>query len=235
MNTVRLTMAQALVRWLMAQRTEIDGVEVPLFPGRVRDLRPRQRHLPQRGAGGGQGRAADLARAERAVDGAGGDRLRQGQGAPPDHGGGELDRAGGHQHGHRRRRRAHQPPAGPAALGRLLCLAPARSRCCSRSSTGATRRSASTTPSSRSPATGTGSPGPSSCSSPCPRRLGVLLDPADCGPAFLGLCQDVQAEAFDYPERFFAPSRPPHSAPARPTCASSSRRQPCCARPGSRC
>ena len=26
MNTVRLTMAQALVRWLMAQRTEIDGV-----------------------------------------------------------------------------------------------------------------------------------------------------------------------------------------------------------------
>ena len=33
MNTVRLTMAQALVRWLMAQRTEIDGAEVPLFPG----------------------------------------------------------------------------------------------------------------------------------------------------------------------------------------------------------
>ena len=39
-----------------------------------------------------------------------------------------------------------------------------------------------------------------------PQALGVLLDPADCGPAFLGLCQDVQAEAFDYPERFFAPT-----------------------------
>src|SRR6478735_4862356 len=36
-----------------------------------------------------------------------------------------------------------------------------------------------------------------------PQALGVLLDPADCGPAFIGLCQDVQAEAFDYPARFF--------------------------------
>src|SRR6476659_7848804 len=32
--TVRLTTAQALVRWLLAQRSElIDGTEVPLFPG----------------------------------------------------------------------------------------------------------------------------------------------------------------------------------------------------------
>jgi 3D-(3,5/4)-trihydroxycyclohexane-1,2-dione acylhydrolase (decyclizing) len=30
-----------------------------------------------------------------------------------------------------------------------------------------------------------------------------MLDPADCGPAFLALCQDTQAEAYDYPERFF--------------------------------
>ena len=34
----------------------------------------------------------------------------------------------------------------------------------------------------------------------------MMLDPADCGPAFIGLCQDVQAEAFDYPERFFEPT-----------------------------
>ena len=33
MKTVRLTMAQALVRYLMAQKTEIDGDVVPLFPG----------------------------------------------------------------------------------------------------------------------------------------------------------------------------------------------------------
>ncbi len=37
-----------------------------------------------------------------------------------------------------------------------------------------------------------------------PRALQVLTDPADCGPVTLALCQDVQAEAFDYPESFFA-------------------------------
>ena len=34
-----------------------------------------------------------------------------------------------------------------------------------------------------------------------------MLDPADCGPAFLALCQDAQGEAYDYPERFFEPQR----------------------------
>jgi 3D-(3,5/4)-trihydroxycyclohexane-1,2-dione acylhydrolase (decyclizing) len=37
-----------------------------------------------------------------------------------------------------------------------------------------------------------------------PRALSVLIDPAECGPVTLALCQDVQAEAFDYPESFFA-------------------------------
>jgi 3D-(3,5/4)-trihydroxycyclohexane-1,2-dione acylhydrolase (decyclizing) len=36
-----------------------------------------------------------------------------------------------------------------------------------------------------------------------PRALAVMLDPATCGPATLAFCQDVQAEAFDYPEAFF--------------------------------
>ena len=36
------------------------------------------------------------------------------------------------------------------------------------------------------------------------RAMQVLTDPADCGPVTLALCQDVQAEAFDYPESFFA-------------------------------
>src|SRR6185312_621574 len=35
------------------------------------------------------------------------------------------------------------------------------------------------------------------------RAMAVLTDPADCGPVTLSLCQDVQAEAFDYPESFF--------------------------------
>jgi 3D-(3,5/4)-trihydroxycyclohexane-1,2-dione acylhydrolase (decyclizing) len=36
-----------------------------------------------------------------------------------------------------------------------------------------------------------------------PQALAVLLDPADCGPATLALPQDVQAEAFDFPGWFF--------------------------------
>ena len=37
-----------------------------------------------------------------------------------------------------------------------------------------------------------------------PQAIAVLLDPADCGPATLALPQDVQAEAFGYPDWFFA-------------------------------
>jgi 3D-(3,5/4)-trihydroxycyclohexane-1,2-dione acylhydrolase (decyclizing) len=37
-----------------------------------------------------------------------------------------------------------------------------------------------------------------------PKALATMLDPATCGPATLGFCQDVQAAAFDYPEAFFA-------------------------------
>ena len=33
MKTIRLTTAQAIVRWLLAQRTRIDGEEVPIFAG----------------------------------------------------------------------------------------------------------------------------------------------------------------------------------------------------------
>ncbi|MCP4316971.1 MAG: 3D-(3,5/4)-trihydroxycyclohexane-1,2-dione acylhydrolase (decyclizing) [Hyphomicrobiales bacterium] len=36
-----------------------------------------------------------------------------------------------------------------------------------------------------------------------PRAIDTMLDPADCGPAFLGLPQDVQGWAFDYPLAFF--------------------------------
>ncbi|HVF65890.1 MAG TPA: 3D-(3,5/4)-trihydroxycyclohexane-1,2-dione acylhydrolase (decyclizing) [Casimicrobiaceae bacterium] len=39
-----------------------------------------------------------------------------------------------------------------------------------------------------------------------PRAIHVLTDAALCGPVTLALPQDVQAMAFDYPERFFTPS-----------------------------
>ncbi|MFU0503174.1 3D-(3,5/4)-trihydroxycyclohexane-1,2-dione acylhydrolase (decyclizing) [Pseudaminobacter sp. NGMCC 1.201702] len=35
------------------------------------------------------------------------------------------------------------------------------------------------------------------------RAMQVLTDPAECGPVTLALCQDVQAQAYDYPESFF--------------------------------
>jgi 3D-(3,5/4)-trihydroxycyclohexane-1,2-dione acylhydrolase (decyclizing) len=47
-----------------------------------------------------------------------------------------------------------------------------------------------------------------------PQALRVLTDPAECGPVTLALPQDVQTEAFEYPDAFFAPTthrlrRPP--------------------------
>ena len=36
-----------------------------------------------------------------------------------------------------------------------------------------------------------------------PRAMATMTDPVDCGPVTLAFCQDVQAEAFDYPESFF--------------------------------
>lgn len=38
-----------------------------------------------------------------------------------------------------------------------------------------------------------------------PRAFRVMTDPANCGPVCLAFCQDTQAEAYDYPEEFFTP------------------------------
>jgi 3D-(3,5/4)-trihydroxycyclohexane-1,2-dione acylhydrolase (decyclizing) len=38
-----------------------------------------------------------------------------------------------------------------------------------------------------------------------PQAIAMMLDAGECGPAFLSLCQDVQAEAYDYPASFFEP------------------------------
>jgi 3D-(3,5/4)-trihydroxycyclohexane-1,2-dione acylhydrolase (decyclizing) len=46
-----------------------------------------------------------------------------------------------------------------------------------------------------------------------PRAVQVLTDPVECGPVTLALCQDVQAEAFDWPLDFF---RPRAHVPRRP-------------------
>lgn len=45
---------------------------------------------------------------------------------------------------------------------------------------------------------------PAQVLSSLPQIVGTLLDPGDCGPVFLGLPQDVAAESFDYPVEFFS-------------------------------
>ena len=40
-----------------------------------------------------------------------------------------------------------------------------------------------------------------------PRAMAVLTDPAECGPVTLSLCQDVQTEAADFPVALFAPRK----------------------------
>jgi len=48
-----------------------------------------------------------------------------------------------------------------------------------------------------------------------PQAVAVMLDPADCGPAFIALPQDIQEVAWDYPAKFF--EKTVHNIPrARP-------------------
>lgn len=50
-----------------------------------------------------------------------------------------------------------------------------------------------------------------------PRAMAVLTDPGSCGPVTLAFCQDVQAEACDWPETFFhRRTWPTRRAPADP-------------------
>ena len=44
---------------------------------------------------------------------------------------------------------------------------------------------------------------PAQILSSLPQAVATMMDPADCGPAFIGLPQDVQEIAYDYPVEFF--------------------------------
>jgi 3D-(3,5/4)-trihydroxycyclohexane-1,2-dione acylhydrolase (decyclizing) len=66
-----------------------------------------------------------------------------------------------------------------------------------------------------------------------PRAFRTMTDPADCGPVTLAFCQDVQAEAYDYPESFFEPRvwfqrriRPDEGELARAVAAISAAKRP---------
>ena len=151
MSTVRLTVAQALVRFLASQYSERDGAGAA-DPGDVRHLRPRQRlrHRP------GPPQAAESGDADlpyyqpcneqsmvhTAIGFARANRL-------PDAGLHGVDRARLDQHDHRRGRGDDQPPAGAAVALRLLRDPRHQGRCFSSSSTRVSATSASTTASGR--------------------------------------------------------------------------------------
>lgn len=44
---------------------------------------------------------------------------------------------------------------------------------------------------------------PAQIISSLPQAVATMLDPADCGPAFIGMPQDIQEIAYDYPVEFF--------------------------------
>ena len=127
MSEVRLTMAQALVRFLANQYVERDGEEQTLLRRLLRHLRPRQRRGHRTGAPGVRGRPDLLPVAQRAGHGPRRRRLRPPEEPPPDDGVHLLHRTGRHEHGHRGRPRHDKPPARPAAPGGRLRLARAGS------------------------------------------------------------------------------------------------------------
>ena len=101
---------------------------------------------------------------------------------------------------------ARQPAAGAAPARRRVRQPRGPTRCCSRSRTSATARSASTTASGRCRATSTASPGRSSCSTALPRAMQVLTDPAECGPVDAGAAaRTCRPRPTTIPESFFEP------------------------------
>ena len=63
--------------------------------------------------------------------------------------------------------------------------------------------------------------GPAQVAQSLPLAVATMLDPADCGPAFIGLPQDVQAEAYDFPVRLLRARRARAAPACGPTTASS--------------
>ena len=203
--TTRLTVGQAVVRFLAAQRVERDGVEQPFFGGAL--------GIFGHGNVAGIGQALLQYRKDfRLYQGrneqgmvhiaTGYAKMKNRLGAMAVH---HLHRPRRHQHDHRRRHRHRQPAARCCACPATSSPAAAPARCCSSSS----RASPGTTPpatrSRPSRSTGTGSTGPTSCRTALLEAMRTLTSPADTGAVTLSLPQDVQAEAWDFPDLLFRP------------------------------
>jgi 3D-(3,5/4)-trihydroxycyclohexane-1,2-dione acylhydrolase (decyclizing) len=201
-STIRLTMAQAVVRWLTAQFTEIDGQPVPLFAGVFGIF--------------GHGNVTCLSEALEAVQ----DQL------PTWRGQNEQSMAlaaiGFAKAKRRRQIMIATSSIGPGALNMVTAAGTAH----------ANRLPvlliAGDTFNNRLPdpvlqqvehfnnPTMTVNDAfksvtrywdrithPAQIISSLPQAVAAMLDPADCGPAFIGLPQDTQEIAFDYPTVFF--------------------------------
>ena len=204
MTTLRLTMAQALVKYLTAQKTLIDGAEVQLFPGvfgifghgnvtclaealeRVQDVMPTWR---------GQN---EQSMALAAVAYTKAKRRRQIMVATSSIGPGALNMV---------------TAAGVAHSNRLPILLLAGDTFASRLPDPVLQQVEHFSDPSLTVNDAFRAvtrywdriTRPEQLLSSLPQAVATLLDPADCGPAFLALPQDIQAEAFDYPEVFFEP------------------------------
>ena len=201
-STIRLTMAQAVVRWLTAQFTEIDGQRIPLFAGVFGIF--------------GHGNVTCLSEALEAVQ----DQL------PTWRGQNEQSMAlaaiGFAKAKRRRQIMVATSSIGPGALNMVTAAGTAH----------ANRLPvlliAGDTFTNRLPdpvlqqvehfnnPTLTVNDAfkavtrywdrithPAQIIASLPQAVGAMLDPADCGPAFLALPQDTQELAFDYPVEFF--------------------------------
>ncbi len=204
MSTVRVTTAEALVRYLIAQRTEVDGHEVPLFPGvfaifghgnvtslghaleQHRDEIPVWRGQSEEGMG--------LA----AVAFGKATRRRQVMVATSSIGPGATNMV---------------TAAGVAMSNRIPALFISGDAFTSRLPDPVLQQ----VEHFGDPTTTVNDcfrpvvrywdriTHPAQLLNTLPQVTRVLLDPADCGPAFLGLPQDVAATAYDYPLSFFEP------------------------------
>ncbi len=204
MKTVRLTMAQAVVRYLCAQKTEIDGRVEPLFAGVFGIF--------------GHGNVTCLAEALEAMQ----DRL------PTWRGQNEQSMAlAGIAFAKAKRRRqimVSVSSIGPGATNMVTAAAVAHAnRLPVLLLSGDTFANRFSDPVLQqvehfeAPSTTVNDAfravsrywdrivRPEQILQSLPQAVATLLDPADCGPAFLGLAQDAQGEAFDYPEVFFEP------------------------------
>ena len=213
MTTVRLTTAQALVRWLAAQRTLCDGRETPFFGGvwaifghgNVAAL--GEALWRERGALPTLRGHNEQAMALAAVGFAKASRARRAMACATSIGPGATNLVTAAAAAHANRLPLLLLPAdvfagrrpdpvlqqvqdfGDATVSANDCLRPV-SRYFDRIAR------------------------PEQLLDALPRAMTALVDPAARGPATLALCQDTQAEAFDFPLSFFEPRRP--WAPRRP-------------------